>query len=134
MYQSTTIGLPVKDLDATIKWYQQLLGNLEEIEPAPGIKELQLNQTTWLQFYESDTGFGGSNILRIETADIAATHAKVVASGASATDVEEVPGVVKYFDLTDPSQNQLSFTKCLNRGLQRCIIWTKHGSTNSHNQ
>ncbi len=113
MYQSTTIGLPVKNLDASIIWYRQLLGDVEEIEPVPDIKEFKLNDVTWLQIYEAETGFGGSNILRIETVDIVATHAKVAALDASPTDIEEVPGVIKFFDLTDPSQNQLSFYEML---------------------
>ena len=113
MYQSTTIGLPVRNLEASMIWYRQLLGNVEEIEPDVGIKELKLNDVTWLQLYEAETGFGGNNVLRIEVADVAAIHAKVVGLGSAPPDMVEVPNVIKVFDFTDPSQNQLSFYELL---------------------
>ena len=31
-----TVGLPVTDLNSAIKWYRRLLGEIEEINPAPG--------------------------------------------------------------------------------------------------
>jgi hypothetical protein len=34
-----TVGLPVTDLASAVEWYRRLLGEVEEVNPAPGVWE-----------------------------------------------------------------------------------------------
>ena len=111
--QSIIIGIAVKDVHEAASWYKKLLGDVETIEPAPGTLELQLSDNVWLQL--DDTGYlkiGGS-IIRLETQDIDAIHAKVKALKPDAGDIEVVEGVVSYFDFEDPAGNRLSYYQLL---------------------
>jgi hypothetical protein len=36
-----TVGLPVTDLNSAVEWYRRLLGEVEEVNPAPGVWEFQ---------------------------------------------------------------------------------------------
>ena len=109
--EGVTIGIAVKDITEATLWYKSLLGDVEVIEPAPGTVELQLTDSTWLQL--DDTGYlemgGGSSIIRLMTDDIDATHKIVKGLTSEVDDDETVEGVVKYFDLKDPSGNKLSY-------------------------
>ncbi len=49
-----TIGLPVADMKSAVEWYRRLLGEVEEINPAPGIWEFQIIPSGWLQLFESE--------------------------------------------------------------------------------
>lgn len=113
--EGITIGIAVKDVKEATKWYKELLGDLETMEPAPGTIELKLTGNTWLQL--DDTGYlkigGGSSIIRFETKDIDAAHklAKKIASDVN--DIETVEGVLKLFDFKDPEGNRLSYIQLL---------------------
>ena len=37
--KSFTVGLPVTELKRAVEWYRQLLGEVEEVNPAPGVWE-----------------------------------------------------------------------------------------------
>lgn len=107
--QSITIGIAVKDVHEAASWYKTLLGDVETMEPAPGTLELQLSDNVWLQL--DDTGelkIGGS-IIRLETQDIDAIHAKVKTLKPDVGDIELVEGVVRYFDFEDLAGNRLSY-------------------------
>ena len=108
-YGSSTICFSVSDLKEAVNWYSELLGDLDNFSPAPGIIEFQLNESTWLQLFEgSDTG---GAILRLEVEDIQLEHKRLEGLGMSLTSVEYVPGMVSYFDFEDRDGNQLSFYK-----------------------
>jgi len=40
--KSFTVGLPVTELKRAVEWYRQLLGEVEEVNPAPGVWEFQI--------------------------------------------------------------------------------------------
>lgn len=111
--KSVTIGIGVKDVAEATKWYQSLLGEVEMMEPSPGTIELMLTATTWLQL--DDTGYlaagGDSAIVRLETDDIEAAHARAKELSTEVDDIEVVEGVVSYFDFKDLSGNRLSYVQ-----------------------
>lgn len=113
--ESITIGIAVKNVTEATKWYKSLLGDVDIMEPVPGIIELKLTDDTWLQF--DDTGYlevgGGSSIVRFETKDIDAAHKRVKKLTSNVEDIILVEGVVKYFDFKDPSGNRLSYVQLL---------------------
>jgi catechol 2,3-dioxygenase-like lactoylglutathione lyase family enzyme len=48
-----TVGLPVTDLNSAVEWYRRLLGEVEELNPAPGVWEFKIVPSGWLQLFES---------------------------------------------------------------------------------
>ena len=40
--KSFTVGLPVTELKRAVEWYRQLLGEVEEVNPTPGVWEFQI--------------------------------------------------------------------------------------------
>lgn len=111
--KGVTIGIGVHNSVQALEWYKTLLGDIEVMEPVSGVFEIKLTDTTWLQF--DDTGYmnvgGGSAIVRLETEDIRTAHALSKTVASEVGDIVEIEGVVKYFDLTDPSGNRLSFVQ-----------------------
>lgn len=111
--QSITIGIAVKDVTEAVNWYKTLLGEVETMEPAPGVIELQLSDNTWLQLDDSgDLAVGGS-IIRLETGDIDSVHSKAESLVSDVGDIEVVEGVIKYFDFKDTAGNRLSYYQLL---------------------
>ena len=54
MTKSFTVGLPVTELKRAVEWCRQLLGEVEELNPAPGVWEFQIVPSGWLQLFESE--------------------------------------------------------------------------------
>ena len=107
--KSITIGLPVPDLKKATAWYREILGNPEIINPAPGVSELSLTSTSWLQLFEVESSEANPTALRFESNDIMASHKLALKYGNQVGEVEIVPSVVKYFEFHDPFGNTLSF-------------------------
>lgn len=85
------------------------------MEPVPGLFELKLTASTWLQL--DDTGYlevgGGSAIIRFETDNIESAYEQTQKLTSEVEKITVVEGVVKYFDFKDPSGNRLSFVQVL---------------------
>jgi catechol 2,3-dioxygenase-like lactoylglutathione lyase family enzyme len=110
-----SIGIGVKNAQEALSWYKKLLGDVEVMEPVPGLFELKLTDTTWLQL--DDTGYlevgGGSAIIRFETDSIENAHDLTQNLTTNIEEITVVEGVVKYFDFKDPSGNRLSFVQVI---------------------
>jgi lactoylglutathione lyase len=110
-----SIGIGVNNAQAALSWYKQLLGNIEVMEPVPGLFELKLSETTWLQL--DDTGYlelgGKSSIIRFETESIENAYELTKKITSDIEEINVVEGVVKYFDFKDPSGNRLSFVQVM---------------------
>jgi len=113
--KSVTIGLPVTNMDNAKKWYRNLLGKVEEMEPAPGVMEFRLTPTTWIQLFEVKTSQHNPTVMRFESDDIKASHELALRIAKEVTKIESVPEVVSYFDFKDPFGNALSFYQLLDR-------------------
>ena len=111
--KSVTIGIPVTNMDNATKWYRSLLGNVEEMEPAPGVWEFSLTPTTWLQLFEVKNSQSNPTVVRFESSDINASHELALKISKEVTEIESVPEVVSYFDFKDPFGNSLSFYELL---------------------
>ena len=108
-----TVGLPVTDLDSAVAWYRQLLGEVEEVNPAPGVWEFQIISSGWLQLFESKTSNSNLAVVRFETDDIEASRVQATTLGTGVGEIATVLEVVRYFDFRDPFGNQLSFYELL---------------------
>ena len=64
--KSFTVGLPVTELKRAVEWYRQLLGEVEEVNPAPGVWEFQIVPSGWLQLFESEINETNQSVVRFE--------------------------------------------------------------------
>jgi glyoxylase I family protein len=110
---SFTVGLPVTDLTTAIEWYRRLLGNAEEINPAPGVWEFRIVPSGWLQLFEGEVSGPNPAIVRFESDDIEGSRQLALSLGTDVTEIKTVPEAVKYFEFRDPFSNQLSFYELL---------------------
>jgi len=106
--KTVTVGLPVTDLNSAVEWYR-LLGEVEEVNPAPSVWEFQIVPSGWLQLFESEINELNQSVVRFESHDIEAS--RMLASGLSVNvdQIETVPEAVRYFEFLDPFGNRLSF-------------------------
>lgn len=108
-FKSITIGIPVKNPEASLKWYKNLLGDVMIIEPVNGIIELQLNEGTWLQLIQSESRGKSGTILRLEIEDVNAAKSKLDELNIEAKPMQVVEGVISFIDFEDLDGNKLSF-------------------------
>ena len=98
-----TVGLPVTDLNSAVEWYRRLLGEVEEINPAPGVWEFQIISSGWLQLFESEINNPNLAVVRLESDDIEASRMQALSLGTDVGEIETVPEAVRYFEFRDPS-------------------------------
>lgn len=110
---SVTVGLPVTNLAQAIDWYRQLLGELEELNPAEGVWEVCVTPSFTLQLFELESEEISSKNVGFETSDIEVSHKLVLGLGVMAGEIETVPNAVRYFEFSDPFGNLLSFYQLL---------------------
>lgn len=110
---SFTVGLPVTDLNKAVKWYRQLLGEIDEINPAPGVWEFQIISSGWLQLFKSEPNGSNPAVVRFESDNIEASWMLALSLGTDVGEIQTVPGAVRYFEFRDPFGNQLSFYELL---------------------
>ncbi|MEL6559202.1 MAG: VOC family protein [Bacteroidota bacterium] len=108
-WASSTVSIPVTNLDQSVKWYKKLLMIEEDISPAPGVTEFKINDKTWVQLFEVENFTTSQNIMRLEVSAIEKAHKRVSGLTKSIQKVEYIENVVYYFDFTDPDGNLLSF-------------------------
>ena len=111
--KSFTVGLPVTELKQAVEWYRQLLGEVEEINPAPGVWEFQIVPSGWLQLFESEINEPNQSVVRFESHDIEASRMLVSSLSINVDQIETVPEAVTYFEFRDPFGNRLSFYELL---------------------
>jgi predicted enzyme related to lactoylglutathione lyase len=103
---SITVAIPVSDLSVAIAWYDAVLDRTAELEPVPGIVEYELSGT-WIQLVGGRRGSPGW-VLRYGVEDIELERDRLKGLGIEPGDIETVPGVISFFDLRDPDDNELS--------------------------
>jgi predicted enzyme related to lactoylglutathione lyase len=111
--KSFTVGLPVTELKRAVEWYRQLLGEVEEVNPAPRVWEFQIVRSGWSQLFRSEINNPNLAVVRFESDDIEASRSQALSLGTDVGEIETVPEAVKYFEFRDPFGNQLSFYKLL---------------------
>ena len=113
-----TLSSSVKDLDASIAWFRDMLG-LEEMfkvaeagwaevsTPADGVS-IGLDQT------DADVEGSGGSVPVFGVVDIDAARAELEAKGVEfAGDTVELPGMVKLATFFDPDGNRYMFAQSL---------------------
>ena len=108
-----SVGLPVIDLNSAVDWYRRLLGEVEELNPAPGVWEFKIVPSGWLQLFESEINEPNQSVVRFESHDSEASRVLASSLSINVDQIETVPGTVKYFEFRDPFGNRLSFYELL---------------------
>jgi len=116
-----TLSSSVKDLDASIAWFKDILGFEEEFKvaeagwaevstPAEGVS-IGLDQT------DADVEGSGGSVPVFGVSDIDAARAELEAKGVEfAGDTVELPGMVKLATFFDPDGNRYMFAQSLVEG------------------
>jgi predicted enzyme related to lactoylglutathione lyase len=107
--KSFTIGIPVSDMSKGIEWYRQLIGKVNEVEPAPGVWECEVMPSVWLQLFEQPISGTNPAVIRFESENVEASRGLAKRLSPDVGEIETVPGAVRYFEFRDPFGNQLSF-------------------------
>lgn len=110
---SVTFGVPVTDMDEATQWYKAWLGDVPQLDPAPGVREFEVMPNVWLQISEETVGSPSAHAFRLGVDDAAAWHARLSNLNVTVEDIVEVPGAVKFFDFRDPYGNLLSLYEVL---------------------
>jgi len=108
--KSVSVGIPVKNLELAITWYQRAFDLGEpDLLPMPGLVEFDLG-SFWLQLAESPESAGVAGVsVNMSVTDAAAERQRFAELGLSVSDLQHIEGVVDYFELTDLDGNVLGF-------------------------
>jgi predicted enzyme related to lactoylglutathione lyase len=117
--KSFTVGLPVTELKRAVEWYRQLLGEVEEVNPAPGVWEFQIVPSGWLQLFESEINEANQSVMRFESHDIEASRMLASSLSINVDQIETVPEAVRYFEFRDPFGNDCRFMSCWRNHAQK---------------
>ncbi|EGX6704197.1 TPA: VOC family protein [Listeria innocua] len=106
--KSITVGLPVSDLEKSANWYEKILMSDEKLIPVEGVIEYPID-SVWIQLFEEKINVS-ENVLRLEVEDLDVEFERLKTLGVITDEViEDVPGIIRYFDFSDPDGNKLSF-------------------------
>ena len=109
IWKSTTISIPVKDLNKATAWYKELLEVENTIVPVPGLLEFKINENTWVQLFETEKVLPADHTMRFEVSNIEKEHKRLKQFISGMMNIEYIEGVVAYFDFEDLDGNRLSF-------------------------
>lgn len=104
-----SIGIPVKNLEESAKWYRKLLGEREEFNPVEGITEFLLTKGSWLQLMEVPDFLPSENNLRFEVEDIDAVLSHLEILEVSPAEIVRIPELLSFIEFKDIDGNSLSF-------------------------
>lgn len=113
-----TIQLWVADGSAARSWYERLLGRAPDFRPFDDdtFCEWVIVPGHWeLHVVEKDQPVPRQPPVRIGAADIEASRGHVLSLGIEADEIEELPGVVRWCNFTDPWGNRLGLYQDLLR-------------------
>ncbi|MBC2262736.1 VOC family protein [Listeria sp. FSL L7-0091] len=106
--KSITVGLPVSDLEKSASWYEKILMSDEKLIPVEGVIEYPIG-LVWIQLFEEKINVS-EKVLRLEVEDLEVEFERLKTLGVITDEViEDAPGIIRYFDFSDPDGNKLSF-------------------------
>lgn len=109
--RETIVEIKVSDLPKSREWYSRLFGKGPDLEPFPGNVEFKVGGT-WVQIARGNVQPSSWN-LQFEVKDLSLERSRLREGGIMAGEIETVPGVISYFDLSDPDGNSMRWFQVL---------------------
>ena len=110
-------GVPVKNLQAAVAWYEQVLERPADSRPMPEVAEWKFPHGGWLQVYQLAERAGcGSFTLAVTDIDEIITRARKL--GIDTSQKSSSPKV-KTLMITDPDGNHIAFAQTLDKTMAR---------------
>ena len=108
--RAITVGVPVRELDAAIRWYQAAfdLGEPDQ-RPMDDLAEFDLG-AFWLQLAQAPELAGHEGIsINLSVENASAQRETFAANGLEVGPLHHFEGVVDFFELTDLDGNKIGF-------------------------
>jgi predicted enzyme related to lactoylglutathione lyase len=103
-----TIALHAGDRDEALAFYCALIGRDPDLGPDPDFYEWEISPGAWLQLATGREDIKPASFrLRLQVEDIDASVAILAHKGFEPSDVQRLPGLVAFANLTDPWGNPL---------------------------
>lgn len=110
---SVTIGIPVSDLEASKRWYEEVFElSAVDLEPADGVVEYEIGGC-WLQLGQEGVSAASETAVRFGVDNVIREQARLARLGVQSSEVEHVEGAVDFFEFRDPDGNLLSMYSVL---------------------
>ena len=104
-------GIAVKDLDAAVAWYGDLLGREPDARPMKGLAEWRFEKGGWIQLFADAVRAGNSSVTLVE--DDLDGQVKVLESKGVTVGTRSENDYVKTAMLKDPDGNQVVLAQSL---------------------
>jgi len=109
--RETITAITVSDLPKSREWYSRLFGKVPDLEPFPGNVEYKVGGA-WVQIVSGKVR-PSSWTLTLEVRDLSRERERLRKSEIAATEIQTVPNVIRYFDLSDPDGNAMRWFQVL---------------------
>ena len=109
--RETITEIQVSNLEKSKEWYTRLFGKGPDLEPFPGNVEFKIGGA-WVQIVSGKVKPSSWTIL-FEVRDLHRERERLRANNIEATEIETSPGVISWFDLTDPDGNSMRWFQVL---------------------
>ncbi|MDA4137356.1 MAG: hypothetical protein OK449_10220 [Thaumarchaeota archaeon] len=109
--RETIVEIAVSDLPKSRDWYSRLFGKGPDLEPFPGNVEFKVGGA-WVQIVSGKVRASSWN-LQIEVRDLSRERERLRAARIAASEINTVPNVISYFDLSDPDGNTMRWFQVL---------------------
>jgi predicted enzyme related to lactoylglutathione lyase len=121
--KETITQILVSNLEKSKEWYTRLFGKPPDLEPFPGNVEFKI-AGAWLQINQGEVKPSSWTML-FEVRDLKRERERLRRGKVAATEIESSPGVIAWFDLSDPDGNKMRWFQVLTEDEK---VTGKHGS------
>ncbi len=101
----------VTDLTKSKEWYMKLFGKAPDLEPFPGNVEFKIGGA-WVQIVQGEVKPSSWGIL-FEVRNLKRERERLRKNSIAATEIKSNPGVIAWFDLSDPDGNEMRWFQLL---------------------
>jgi predicted enzyme related to lactoylglutathione lyase len=109
--RDTIVQIAVSDLSKSRGWYSRLFGKGPDLEPFPGNVEFKVGGA-WVQISNGKVQPSSWSLL-IEVRDLSRERERLRKSEIAASEIQTIPNVISYFDLSDPDGNTMRWFQVL---------------------
>ncbi|MDI3387989.1 VOC family protein [Streptomyces sp. B-S-A8] len=98
---------PVRDIDASVAWYERLLGRAADARPMPGLADWHIAPYAWLQVFQSPEQ-AGHTLVNLVVDDLDKALADLVAREITPGPVTPGTQRVRFAAAEDPDGNRVT--------------------------